>query len=136
MEKIIFTKETMNDQLTETLYAVESHMGGVYFDDDYSYDDDDPYCEDDPYYCDTCGDSEWPLGPIDTPLEMLALLVERYDWREDIREMSDEDISDCLTRFIEEGGDAIAVEEKDFNDALQALIAYRESEKQNAGGEE
>lgn len=136
MEKIIFTKETMNDQLTEALYAVESHMGGVYFDDDYSYDDDDLYCDDDPYYCDTCGDSDCPLGPIDTPLEMLTLLVERYDWREDIREMSDEEISDCLTRFIEEGGDAIAVEGKDFNDALQALIAYRESEKQNAGGEE
>ncbi|MBC9119365.1 hypothetical protein [Fructobacillus fructosus] len=130
MEKIIFTKETMNDQLTETLYAVESHMGGVCFDDDYSYDDDDLYCDDDPYYCDTCGDSDWPLGPIDTPLEMLALLVERYDWREDIREMSDKDVADCLIRFIDDGGDEIVVEKKDFNDALQALIEYRESEKQ------
>ncbi|MDD9139150.1 hypothetical protein H7198_05985 [Fructobacillus sp. CRL 2054] len=132
MDKIVFKKETMNNQLPETLYAVESHMGSVFFDDvdldvydNYSFD-----LYDDPYYCETCGDSDWPLGPIDTPLELLALLVERYDWREDIRDMSDEDVADCLVRFIEDGGDEIVVEKKDFNDALWALIAYRESEKQ------
>ena len=130
MEKIIFTKETMNDQLTETLYAVESHMGGVYFDNDYSYDDDDPYCEDDPYYCDICGDCDWPLGPIDTPLEMLALIIERYDYREDIREMSDKDIEENLKELVSIGGEEIVVDSLDYDDALQALIEYRESEKQ------
>lgn len=131
MEQIVFKKETMNNQLPETLYAVESHMGGVYFDDGYFndvdlYEDDDYSCSaDDPYYCDTCGDSDWPLGPVDTPLEMLAILVEYYDWRKDIREMPDKDVADCLIRFIEEGDGNILVEEKDFNDALQALIAYR-----------
>ncbi|MCO0831927.1 hypothetical protein NFX39_02300 [Fructobacillus sp. W13] len=136
MEKIVFKKEKMNNQLPETLYAVESHMGGVYFEDtDLDVDDDYSCSADDPYYCETCCDSDWPLGPIDTPLEMLALLVERYDWREDIREMSDEDVSDCLVRFIDDGGDEIVVEKKDFNDAVQSLIEYRESEKQNAGGE-
>ncbi|QHJ83704.1 MAG: hypothetical protein [Caudoviricetes sp.] len=136
MKKIVFKKETMNNQLPETLYAVESHRGGIYFEDtDLDVDDDYSCSADDPYYCETCGDSDWPLGPIDTPLEMLALLVERYDWREDIREMSDEDVSDCLVRFIDDGGDEIVVEKKDFNDAVQSLIEYRESEKQNAGGE-
>lgn len=132
MEKIIFTKETMNDQLTETLYAVESHMGGVYFnnidsdvDDIYSCDSDEGPC-----HCEICGDSDWPLGPVDTPLEILALLVERYDWNKDIREMSDKDIADCLVRFIDDSDEEIVVEKKDFNDALQALIEYRESEKQ------
>ena len=132
MDKIIFKKETMNEQLPETLYAVESHMGGIYFEDVDLFVDDIYSCDpdEDPYYCDTCGDSDWPIGPVDTPLEMLALLVERYDWNKDIREMSDKDIADCLVRFIDDGGDEIVVEKKDFNDALQALIEYRESEKQ------
>lgn len=132
MDKIIFKKETMNEQLPETLYAVESHMGGVYFDGFDSFVDDIYSCgpDEDPYYCETCGDSDWPLGPIDTPLEMLALLVERYDYREDIREMSDKRIAECLIRFIDDSDEEIVVEKKDFNNALQALIEYRESEKQ------
>lgn len=136
MDKIIFKKETMNEQLSETLYAVESHMGGVYFDDvDLDVGDDYSCSADDPYYCETCGESDWPLGPVGTPLEMLALIVERYDWREDIREMPDKDIADLLVRFIDNRDDEVVVEKKDFNNALQALIEYRESEKQNAGGE-
>ncbi|CAK1235804.1 hypothetical protein [Fructobacillus fructosus] len=136
MDKIIFKKETMNEQLPETLYAVESHMGGIYFEDvDLDVDDDYSCSADDPYYCEMCGGSDWPLGPIDTPLELLALLVERYDYREDIRKMSDEDIAKSLERLVVEGGEEIVVDISDYDDALQALIEYRESEKQNAGGE-
>ncbi|CAK1240917.1 hypothetical protein [Fructobacillus cardui] len=134
MDKIIFQKETMNEQLTETLYAVESHMGGVYFD-NFDLDVDDIYScdsDEDPYYCETCGDSDWPLGPVDTPLEMLALIVEKYDWREDIREMSEEDIAKDLERLVIDGGEKIVVEKRDFNYALKALIEYRD--KQKAGG--
>lgn len=134
MEKVIFKKETMNEPLPKTLYAVESHMGGIYFE-DVELDVEDIYsCDPDeaPYYCEICGDSDWPLGPVDTPIEMLAIIVERYDWREDIREMSEEDIAKDLKRIVIDGGEKIVVEKRDFNYALKALIEYRD--KQKAGG--
>lgn len=131
MGKITFKKETMNERLPSTLYAVESHLGGVYFDDvDFDVDEDYSCCPDDSYYCETCGDCDCPIGPIDTPLEMLALIVERYDYREDIREMSDEDIEICLKELVDLGGEEIVVDSSDYDDALQALIDYKESEKQ------
>ncbi|CAK1225334.1 unnamed protein product [Fructobacillus fructosus] len=132
MEQIIFKKATMNDQLPETAYMVENHMDGFYFVDDAYLRN----CLDDPFYCEMCGDSDRPIAEAHTPLEMLVLLVEQYSWSKDIREMPDKGVLNCLRQFVNAGSNYIVVRNKDFNDALQALIAYRESEKQNAGGEE
>ena len=40
------------------IYMYESHLGGIYFSNmNYSYDE---------LYCETCGDSDWNLGEVET----------------------------------------------------------------------
>ncbi|MDD4564825.1 MAG: hypothetical protein PHE79_05040 [Eubacteriales bacterium] len=48
------------------MYVYESHLGGVYATDDVRD------CDD--TYCDTCGDSDWLIGVIETPEELRELM--------------------------------------------------------------
>ena len=50
------------------MYLYESHLGGLYLTDE-QQDWDDLYCE-------TCGDSDWELGRVDTFEDVLALITE------------------------------------------------------------
>jgi hypothetical protein len=52
------------------MYVYESHMGGVYVT-DYERDWEDLHCE-------TCGDSDWPMGEIETADELRELMKDNY----------------------------------------------------------
>ena len=52
-------------------FLMESHLGGHYDVDDYEWDD---------TYCETCGDSDWPVGWYDTDEERQALIDNLYDY--------------------------------------------------------
>ena len=50
------------------MYLYESHMGGLYLSEKVlSYDD---------LYCETCGDSDWLLGEVDTWQDVLDRITE------------------------------------------------------------
>ena len=61
----------------------ESHMGGIYFDNEVlDYDD---------LYCEQCGDSDTHLGHADTWEELEAMLVWEYEDEDEVYYKYDED---------------------------------------------
>ena len=61
----------------------ESHMGGIYFDNEIlDYDD---------LYCEQCGDSDTHLGHADTWEELEAMLVWEYEDEDEVYYKYDED---------------------------------------------
>ena len=59
----------------------ESHMGGIYFDNEVlDYDD---------LYCEQCGDSDTHLGHADTWEELEAMLVWEYEDEDEVYYKSD-----------------------------------------------
>lgn len=54
-----------------TYYIYENHLGGgVWWSEhESSYDD---------LYCETCGDSDWPLGTFETAQDLKEIVIDRY----------------------------------------------------------
>ena len=57
-------------------YYYENHLGGGYYSSEEELDYEDLYCE-------TCGDSDWPLGYYETEEEFLKEYSKRYEEYDD-----------------------------------------------------
>ena len=70
------------------MFFYESHLGGIYYSDDYlDYDD---------LYCEQCGDSDNYIGFAETKKEAMELLIDEdmdEEWIQEIKEIIDEAFS-------------------------------------------